>query len=106
LGFLPKPDAFFYRAATIAVEIPRWVRASVIVGARPASLKWGNRQNRFERQYSLLNRKTCVAGTATPRSFPQPWLVDEHPESFIVRDETGRALGYFYYDGHTGTDAR
>jgi hypothetical protein len=32
------------------------------------------------------------------RRFPQPWSIDEHPESFIVRDAAGRALGYFYYD--------
>jgi hypothetical protein len=30
--------------------------------------------------------------------FPPPWLVDEQPESFIVRDRTGMALGYFYFD--------
>jgi len=32
------------------------------------------------------------------RRFPPPWTLDEHPESFIVRDATGQALGYFYFD--------
>jgi hypothetical protein len=32
------------------------------------------------------------------RRFPPPWTIDEHPESFIVRDATGFALGYFYFD--------
>jgi len=32
------------------------------------------------------------------RRFPLPWIVDEHAESFIVRDATGEALGYFYFD--------
>jgi hypothetical protein len=32
------------------------------------------------------------------RRFPPPWTVEEHPESFIVRDATGQALGYFYFD--------
>ena len=30
--------------------------------------------------------------------FPPPWIIDEHPESFIVRDATGQALGYFYFE--------
>jgi hypothetical protein len=25
-------------------------------------------------------------------------MIDEHPESFIVRDATGQALGYFYFE--------
>jgi hypothetical protein len=28
------------------------------------------------------------------RRLPPPWIVDEHPESFIVLDATGQALGY------------
>jgi hypothetical protein len=34
----------------------------------------------------------------SPRRFPPPWIVEEHAESFIVRDATGQALGYFYFD--------
>ena len=29
------------------------------------------------------------------RRFPPPWTIDEHAESFIVRDANGQALGYF-----------
>ena len=32
------------------------------------------------------------------RRFPPPWTIEEHTESFIVRDATGQALGYFYFD--------
>jgi hypothetical protein len=32
------------------------------------------------------------------RHFPPPRIVEEHTESFIVRDATGQALGYFYFD--------
>jgi len=32
------------------------------------------------------------------RRFPPPWMIDEHAESFIIRDATGQALGYFYFD--------
>ena len=33
-----------------------------------------------------------------PRCFPPPWSIDEHEESFVVKDVTGQALGYFYFD--------
>lgn len=32
------------------------------------------------------------------RRFPPPWRVDEGEESFTVRDATGQALGYFYFE--------
>jgi hypothetical protein len=30
------------------------------------------------------------------RRFPPPWLIDEHAESFIVKNATGQALRYFF----------
>jgi hypothetical protein len=30
--------------------------------------------------------------------FPPPWVIEEHEESFIVKDATGQPLGYFYFD--------
>ncbi len=33
------------------------------------------------------------------RRFPPPWTIDEANNAcFIVRDATGQALGYFYFD--------
>ena len=32
------------------------------------------------------------------RRFPPPWIIDEHSDSFIVRDANWQAVGYFYYD--------
>jgi hypothetical protein len=33
------------------------------------------------------------------RRFPPPWTLDEHNDAcFIVKDATGQALGYFYFE--------
>ncbi len=35
----------------------------------------------------------------TPRRFPPPWTIDEANDArFIVRDNTGPALGYFTFE--------
>ena len=34
----------------------------------------------------------------TELRFPPPWVIDEHPASFVVRDATGRALAHFDFD--------
>jgi hypothetical protein len=37
------------------------------------------------------------------RRFPPPWTIDEANEAcFIVRDNTGQALGYFYFEDEPG----
>jgi hypothetical protein len=33
------------------------------------------------------------------RRFPPPWTIEEHAESFIVRDANGQALGLFLIKG-------
>jgi hypothetical protein len=33
------------------------------------------------------------------RRFPPPWTIEEHNDAcFIVRDASGQALGYFYFE--------
>ena len=32
------------------------------------------------------------------RHFPPPWSIEEHDESFIVRDGNGQALAYLYFE--------
>ena len=37
------------------------------------------------------------------RRFPPPWTIEEYNEAcFIVRDSTGQALGYFYFEDEPG----
>jgi hypothetical protein len=38
-----------------------------------------------------------------PRRLPPPWTVDEKNDAcFIVRDSTGQALAYFYFEDEPG----
>jgi hypothetical protein len=32
------------------------------------------------------------------RRFPPPWIVEETPACFIVRDRAGQALAHLYYE--------
>ena len=37
------------------------------------------------------------------RRFPPPWTIEENNNAcFIVRDATGQALGYFYFEEEFG----
>jgi hypothetical protein len=39
----------------------------------------------------------------TRRRFPPPWSIDEANDAcFIVRDKTGQALAYFYFEDEPG----
>ena len=37
-----------------------------------------------------------------PHSLPPPWMIETYAERFIVRDSTGQALGYFYFEVEAG----
>jgi hypothetical protein len=39
---------------------------------------------------------------STSRRFPPPWSVEEADACFIVRDKSGQALGYFYFEDEPG----
>jgi hypothetical protein len=40
--------------------------------------------------------------TKPPRRFPPPWEVHEAAESFCIRDASGQALAYVYFEDETG----
>jgi hypothetical protein len=33
-----------------------------------------------------------------PRRFPPPWTIEDNGAAFIVKDASGQALAYAYYD--------
>jgi hypothetical protein len=47
----------------------------------------------------LISAQTGNGAIITPmRRFPPPWSIEEHAESFVVRDATGQALGIAVHD--------
>jgi len=50
-------------------------------------------------QLTRLLHGCSVLSSFHARRFPPPWIVEEHRDAcFIVKDATGQALGYFYFD--------
>ena len=43
-----------------------------------------------------------IAKNYMPRQFPPPWSVEETDACFIVRDASGRALAYVYFEEEPG----
>jgi hypothetical protein len=39
---------------------------------------------------------------ASPRSFPPPWSIEDIGAAFVVKDNGGQKLGYFYYEEEPG----
>jgi hypothetical protein len=38
----------------------------------------------------------------SPRRFPPPWTVEEQAACFVVRDDSGQALAYVYFEEEPG----
>ena len=41
-----------------------------------------------------------------PHRFPAPWYVDEQEESFVVKDRSGQALAYVYFEPDPNNETR
>jgi len=39
---------------------------------------------------------------SSPRRFPPPWTVEEQAACFILRDDSGQALAYVYFEEEPG----
>jgi len=37
-----------------------------------------------------------------PRRFPSPWSIEDLGACFVVKDNSGQKLGYFYYEEEPG----
>ena len=38
----------------------------------------------------------------SPRRFPPPWIVEEQAACFVLRDDSGQALAYVYFEEEPG----
>jgi hypothetical protein len=47
---------------------------------------------------SIKRVRETAMSRQNPRVFPPPWSVEEHGDSFIVKDATGQVLGYSYFE--------
>ena len=45
-----------------------------------------------------FNRRAMIRAMPSPRRFLPPWSIEEGTESFTVRDATGLALAYLYFE--------
>jgi hypothetical protein len=41
-----------------------------------------------------------------PHRFPAPWYVEEQEESFVVKDRSGQALAYVYFESDPNNETR
>jgi len=46
----------------------------------------------------MVSKHTELSTKLKARRFPPPWSVDELTESFVIKDATGQALAYLYFD--------
>jgi hypothetical protein len=69
---------------------------SVVIGPHSDAPPSGWPERRFR-------RKAEMALSSLPCAFPSPWIIEEHNNAcFIVKDATGQALGYFYFEEEPG----
>jgi len=46
----------------------------------------------------VFTKRGGISRLPAPRRFPPPWSIDELTESFVIKDATGLALSYLYFE--------
>ena len=55
----------------------------------------------------VADRSALLGLMPAARRFPQPWTVEDHNDAcFIVKDRSGFALAYVYYEADRNVDLR
>ena len=48
--------------------------------------------------HPLALRSAIIIAMPSPRRFPPPWSIEEHQESFIVKDANDQRIAYLYFE--------
>ena len=87
-------------------ETPSASRATTFVNyCFPTTWPTGSRAARPLHRRVAQDRGPLSRVVTDPRRFPPPWSVEETGACFIVRDATGQALAYVYFDEEPGRRA-
>jgi hypothetical protein len=87
---------FFQRKVHVRVVGTKW-KVRHVQNARLRPLQHCRDEPRHPARSSPCN------GLLTPRRFPPPWTVEDHNDAcFIVKDNSGFAVAYVYYEEEPG----
>ena len=74
------------------------MRRAVITGPSRCVLLWADRLSARPRSKTLSSDGVRYDGAMRERRFPSPWSVEELDSCFVVKDVSGQALAYMYFE--------